>query len=49
VLDDSEEAQRMGERGHARVVERYLGLDSLLRYGSLIESLDEGTRVSIAS
>ena len=30
----------MGERGHARVLERYLGLDSLLRYGALIERLD---------
>ncbi len=40
IFDDPAEARRMGERGHARVVERYLGLDSLLRYGSLIESLD---------
>jgi trehalose synthase len=41
LLADPVEAQRMGDRGHARVLERYLGLDSLLRYGSLIESLDE--------
>ena len=41
LLDDPLAARRMGERGHARVVEHYLGLDSLLRYGSLIESLDE--------
>ena len=41
VLDDPAEAQRMGERGHARVLERYLGLDSLMRYGALIERLDE--------
>ena len=42
LLDNPEEARRMGERGHARVLERYLGLDSLLRYGSLIEWFDEG-------
>ena len=30
----------MGERGRDRVLERYLGLDSLLRYGALIELLD---------
>jgi trehalose synthase len=41
LLDDPDEARRMGERGHARVVERWLGLDSLLRYGALIEWLDE--------
>jgi trehalose synthase len=40
LLDNPEEARRMGEAGHARVLERYLGLDSLLRYGALIESLD---------
>ena len=43
LLDDPAEARRMGERGHARVLERYLGLDSLLRYGALIESLDESS------
>jgi len=42
LLDDPAEARRMGDRGHARVIERYLGLDSLLRYGSLIESIDLG-------
>lgn len=42
MLDDHDEARRMGDRGHARVLERYLGLDSLLRYGALIEQLDEG-------
>lgn len=41
LLDAPAEARRMGERGHARVLERYLGLDSLLRYGALIEALDE--------
>ncbi len=40
LLDNPDEARRMGERGQARVVEHYLGLDSLLRYGALIESLD---------
>jgi len=32
----------MGVRGHARVIERYLGIDSLMRYGTLIELLDGG-------
>jgi hypothetical protein len=32
----------MGERGHARVLANYLGLDSLLRYGALIEWIDGG-------
>jgi trehalose synthase len=41
LLDNPDEARRMGERGHARVLERSLGLDSLLRYGSLIEWIDE--------
>lgn len=50
LLDNPEEARRMGERGRARVVERYLGLESLLRYGSLIESLDEiGARAPVRS
>jgi trehalose synthase len=40
LLDDPAEARRMGEAGHERVVQRYLGLDSLMRYGSLIEWLD---------
>jgi trehalose synthase len=42
LLDDPAEARRMGDRGRVRVLERYLGLDSLLRYGSLIEWLDDG-------
>jgi trehalose synthase len=41
VLGDRDEADRMGARGHDRVLERYLGLDSLLKYGALIECLDE--------
>ncbi len=44
LLDDPDEAHRMGERGHQRVIDHYLGLDSLLRYGALIEWLDEGVR-----
>jgi trehalose synthase len=36
-----DEAQRMGVRGHARVLERSLALSSLLRYGALIEWIDE--------
>jgi trehalose synthase len=40
VLGDRELQRRMGERGHERVLERYLGIDSLLRYGALIERLD---------
>ena len=42
LLANPAEAQQMGARGHAHVLERYLGLYSLLRYGSLIEWLDEG-------
>jgi trehalose synthase len=40
LLGDPVAARAMGARGHARVLERYLGLDSLLRYGALIERLD---------
>jgi trehalose synthase len=43
ILADPAMAARMGEAGHARVVERYLGLDSLLRFGAVIESLDLAT------
>jgi trehalose synthase len=32
--------KQMGEAGHERVLERYLGVDSLLRFGAVIESLD---------
>lgn len=46
LLDDPALARQMGERGHARVVVRFLGLGSLLRYGSLIESLDERAAAS---
>jgi trehalose synthase len=40
VLADPALAQQMGRAGHARVLERYLGLDSLLRYGAVIEAMD---------
>jgi trehalose synthase len=40
VFHDPAEAVRMGERAHARVIERYLGLDSILRFGALLESID---------
>lgn len=36
LLGDPDGARRMGLRGQARVLERYLGLDSLLRFGALI-------------
>jgi trehalose synthase len=39
ILGDPELARRMGEAGFARVRDRYLGIDSLLRYGALIERL----------
>jgi trehalose synthase len=48
VLADPAEARRMAEQGHARVLERYLGLGSLLRYGALIEWLDgDGAQVPL--
>jgi trehalose synthase len=40
LLDDSALAARLGAAGHARVLERYLGIDSLLRYGRLITALE---------
>ncbi|MDQ3365862.1 MAG: glycosyltransferase [Myxococcota bacterium] len=46
LLGDPAEARRMGARGHARVLERYLGLDSLLRYGALIDALLESGAVT---
>ncbi len=33
-------AARLGAAGHARVRERYLGVDALLHYGALIEKVD---------
>ncbi len=42
LLHNPVEARRMGDAGRARVLERYLGLDSLLRYGALIEALEGG-------
>lgn len=40
LLGDPQAARDMGARGRTRVLERYLGLDSLVRYGALIERLD---------
>jgi trehalose synthase len=40
LLEHPTEARLMGERGHERVLQRYLGLDSLMHFGALIESLD---------
>jgi len=40
LLGDPILAQQMGRAGHERVVERFLGVDSLLRFGAVIESLD---------
>jgi trehalose synthase len=40
LLADPAGARNMGARGRARVLDRYLGLDSLLRYGALLERLD---------
>ena len=39
LLADPALARRLGEAAHARVRERYLGIQSLLRYGALIEAL----------
>jgi trehalose synthase len=51
MLADPEAARAMGQRGRERVLERYLGLDSLLRYGALIERIDgvEEPRVDVAA
>jgi trehalose synthase len=40
LLGDPILAQAMGRAGHERVLERYLGVDSLLKFGAVIESLD---------
>lgn len=39
----------MGPAGFARVRDRFLGIDSLLRYGALIERLELGTAAPVAS
>ncbi len=49
LLGDPELAHRLGEAGRQRVVDRYLGLDSLLRYGALIERLDEAAATAGAA
>ena len=40
VLEDPARAHSMGEHGRSRVIERYLGLSALLRYGALVEAID---------
>jgi trehalose synthase len=40
LLADPILAQRMGHAGHERVLDRYLGIDSLLHFGAVVESLD---------
>jgi trehalose synthase len=44
LLSDSVLRERLGRQGRDRVVERYLGIESLLRYGALIESIDSHER-----
>jgi len=39
LVADRTLAQAMGARAHERVLDRYLGIDSLLRFGALIERL----------
>jgi trehalose synthase len=41
VLGDPELARRMGQAGHRRVLEQFLGIYSLLRFGAVIEGIDE--------
>jgi trehalose synthase len=41
LLTDAELSKQLGEQGHARVLDRYLGVHSLLKYGDLIERLDQ--------
>jgi trehalose synthase len=40
LLSNSQLRKRLGENGHNRVASHYLGIDSLLHYGSLIENID---------
>jgi trehalose synthase len=40
LLKDPALARRLGDNGYARVLERYLGIDSLQKFGDLIEKLD---------
>lgn len=46
ILDDPALAARMGAAGHQRVVDRYLGIDSLLRFGAVIESIDDAAEAA---
>jgi trehalose synthase len=43
LLADPALCERLGENGRVRVRDRYLGIDSLLRYGALVERLDSRT------
>jgi trehalose synthase len=45
LLSDPRLRQRLGANGRLRVLDHYLGIDSLMRYGALIEVLDEGASV----
>jgi trehalose synthase len=42
LLGNPQLAQQMGLAGHQRVLERFLGIDSLLRFGAVIEAIDAG-------
>jgi len=48
LLADPLRAQQMGRAGHDRVLERYLGVDSLLHFGAVIESLDAAAEAPAA-
>ncbi len=46
LLADPIAADAMGRAGHERVLERYLGVDSLLRFGAVIEALDAAAAIA---
>ncbi|HEX6838521.1 MAG TPA: glycosyltransferase, partial [Polyangia bacterium] len=48
LLADPILAKQMGDAGHDRVLERYLGVDSLLRFGAVIEALDAAAEAPAA-
>ena len=48
LIGDRARAQAMGARAHERVLDRYLGIDSLLRFGGLIERLYRKTSAAAA-
>lgn len=49
LFADPKLARRLGERAHVKVRDHFLGLDSLLRYGALIEQLDSGGATELLS